>query len=190
MFLLRCDFHMQHRVFGSHKLSFSQQSNEDLHMTSVKQWLLSACALALSSTAMAHGVTCGDIQVAHPHSPPTIGVGKVGAVYFNGITNKGAQADQLVAASTPVSPMVEIHEMAMSGDVMKMRAVSAVDLPPGKEVVLKRGQANGYHVMLMDLGKPLKAGDKFPITLTFKRAGACQAEVVVAAPKAAEAHQH
>lgn len=159
-------------------------------MTLTNRLVLAASLLALQTAAMAHGVTCGDIQVAHPHSPPTIGVGKVGAVYFNGITNKGTQADQLVAASTPVSSEVEIHEMAMSGDVMKMRSVSAVDLPPGKEVVLKRGQANGYHIMLMALSKPLKAGDKFPITLTFKRAGACQAEVVVAEPKAAQAHAH
>ncbi len=159
-------------------------------MILTKRLVLGACMVALQTGAMAHGVTCGDIQVAHPHSPPTIGLSKVGAVYFNGITNKGKQADQLIAARTEVSPAVEIHEMAMVGDVMKMRSVSEVALPPGKEISLKRGQVNGYHVMLLDLTKPLKEGDKFPITLTFKRAGECQAEVVVAAPKAAEAHQH
>ena len=52
--------------------------------------------------------------------------------------------------------------MAMDGNVMKMRAVPGVDLPAGKAVELKPG---GYHVMLMDLKQPLKAGDTVPVTL-------------------------
>jgi copper(I)-binding protein len=64
--------------------------------------------------------------------------------------------------------VVEIHEMAMDGNVMKMRAVPSLDLPAGKAVDLKPG---GYHVMLMDLKKPLTAGDTVPITLVVESAG-------------------
>jgi periplasmic copper chaperone A len=46
---------------------------------------------------------------------------------------------------------------------MAMRAIDDIPLPAGKTVELKPG---GYHVMLMELVKPLKAGDKVPITLT------------------------
>jgi copper(I)-binding protein len=53
--------------------------------------------------------------------------------------------------------------MKMEGDVMKMRAVTALELPAGKTVALKPGS---FHVMLMDLKKPLNAGDMVPLTLT------------------------
>lgn len=73
------------------------------------------------------------------------------------------QGGKLVAASTPVAGVVEVHEMSMDGNVMRMRAVSGgLELPAGKAVELKPG---GYHVMLMDLKQPLQAGDTVPVTL-------------------------
>lgn len=70
----------------------------------------------------------------------------------------------LVDAASPVAKIVEIHEMKMDGGMMKMNAVDKVPLPAGKAVELKPG---GYHVMLIDLGKPLKEGDTVPLKLTF-----------------------
>jgi copper(I)-binding protein len=78
----------------------------------------------------------------------------------------------LVAASSPVAGVVEVHEMKMDGDVMKMRALeSGLALPAGKAVELKPG---GYHVMLMDLKLPLKKDTTIPLTLTFKDAKGVQ----------------
>jgi copper(I)-binding protein len=74
---------------------------------------------------------------------------------------------KLVSASSPVAGVVEIHEMSMDGSVMKMRAVAGIDLPAGKPVDLKPG---GYHVMLMDLKKELKAGEMVPVTLVVEGA--------------------
>ncbi len=80
---------------------------------------------------------------------------------FAQITSAGG--GRLVSASSPVAGVVEVHEMAMDGNVMKMRAVAGgLDLPAGKPVDLKPG---GYHVMLLDLKKELKAGDTVPVTL-------------------------
>jgi copper(I)-binding protein len=74
-----------------------------------------------------------------------------------------AKADsRVVQATSPVAGVVEIHEMAMEKDVMKMRAVPALALPAGKTVELKPG---GYHVMLMDLKGPVKEGDVVPVSL-------------------------
>jgi copper(I)-binding protein len=81
---------------------------------------------------------------------------------------QSAKGGKLLSASSPVAGVVEIHEMAMDGNVMKMRAVPSLDLPAGKAVDLKPG---GYHVMLMDLKKPLTAGDTVPITLVVESAG-------------------
>ena len=73
-----------------------------------------------------------------------------------------AQGAKLVSVSSPVAGVSEIHEMAMQGDTMRMRAVPALDLPAGKVVELKPG---GYHLMLMDLKQQLKAGESVPLTL-------------------------
>lgn len=74
-----------------------------------------------------------------------------------------AKDSTLVAASTPVAGVVEIHEMKMEGSTMKMRQLSAgLPLPAGQAVELKPG---GYHVMLMDLKQPLQDGESVPLTL-------------------------
>lgn len=73
------------------------------------------------------------------------------------------QGGRLVQASSPVAGVVEIHEMALENDVMKMRPVQGIDLPAGKAVELKPG---GLHVMLMDLKQQVKEGEQVPITLT------------------------
>lgn len=75
---------------------------------------------------------------------------------------QSAQDAKLVSAQSPVAGVVEVHEMAMDGGVMKMRAVTSLALPAGKAVELKPG---GYHVMLMDLKGQVKDGDIVPVTL-------------------------
>ena len=74
-----------------------------------------------------------------------------------------AKSVKVVAASSPVAAAVEIHEMKMEDGVMKMRAVDALALPAGQAVALKPGS---YHVMLMGLKAPIKAGETVPLTLT------------------------
>jgi copper(I)-binding protein len=76
-----------------------------------------------------------------------------------------AKDTHLVAASSSAVPVVEVHEMSMQGDVMKMRQIPALELPAGKHVELKPG---GYHLMFLDLKQPMKAGDTVPLTLVFE----------------------
>lgn len=75
---------------------------------------------------------------------------------------------RLVAAASPAAATVEVHNMTMEGGVMKMFAVSGVDLPPNRTVRLAPG---GYHMMFLDLRQPLKAGDRIPLKLTFELPG-------------------
>jgi periplasmic copper chaperone A len=72
---------------------------------------------------------------------------------------------RIVEVRSPVANVVELHEMRMDGDVMKMRAVAGLDLPAGKAVALKPG---GYHVMLIDLKQQLKPGERVPVTLVIE----------------------
>lgn len=78
---------------------------------------------------------------------------------------RSAKPSALIAVSTPLTPRAEIHEMSMAAGVMKMRAVAKIDLPAGKTVELKPG---GYHLMLMNLDRPLREGENVRITLVFE----------------------
>jgi copper(I)-binding protein len=86
---------------------------------------------------------------------------------------------RLVEASSPVAGVVEVHEMVMEKDVMKMRAVKGLDLPAGKTVELKPG---GYHVMLMDLKQQMKEGDTVPVTLVVEGKDKKRSTIEVKAP--------
>jgi copper(I)-binding protein len=90
-----------------------------------------------------------------------------------------SQDTRLVSASSPLAGVVEVHEMAMDKDVMRMRAVPALALAAGKTTEFKPG---GYHVMLMDLKQPLKAGDTVPLTLVFEDAGKVRTSQTIQAP--------
>ena len=79
----------------------------------------------------------------------------------------GKSSARLVGAASPAAKVVEVHNMTMEKGVMKMFAVDGLDLPAGKPVRLAPG---GYHVMLMELVRPLSAGEQVPLRLTFELA--------------------
>jgi len=93
------------------------------------------------------------------------------------ITNTGKQPDRLVAGSADIAKTFEVHEMAMSGDVMKMRRLAnGLEIKPGQTVELK---PSSYHIMLMGLSQPLKVDETIKGTLVFERAGTVQIEYKV-----------
>ncbi len=108
--------------------------------------------------------------------------GQSGTGAFMTITAKDGA--KLVGASSPVAGVAEVHEMKMEGDVMRMRAVPALDLPAGKTVQLKPG---GYHVMLMELKQALPKGSTVPLTLTFRDARGQESKLALKLPVAATA---
>lgn len=148
--------------------------------------LLSVVALPLS----AHDYTQGDLKIDHPWARATPAGAKVAGGFMT-ITNNGKETDRLIAASSAVAGHMEIHEMRMDGDVMRMRELAGgLPLDPGKSVKLAPG---GYHIMFMDLKEPLKQGVKIPVTLTFAKAGTLTVEVQVDAMGARDSghgHQH
>ena len=88
----------------------------------------------------------------------------------------------LVGVASPVAGVGEVHEMKMEGDVMKMRAMPALELPAGKPVELKPG---GYHVMLLDLKAPLAKDTVVPITLVFKDSKGAESKLELKVPVSA-----
>jgi hypothetical protein len=94
------------------------------------------------------------------------------------LTLVSSEDAKLVSAASPIARTVEIHLSSMHNHVMHMEAVDAVALPAGKTVELKPG---GHHVMLMGLAKPVKEGEKVPLTLTIEDAKGNRTRVEVKA---------
>ena len=101
---------------------------------------------------------------------------------------------RLVGVTTPVAAVAEVHEMKMEGDTMRMRAVAGLDLPAHKTVEFKPG---GYHLMLMDLKRPIAQDTTVPLTLQFQDAQGAKSTLSLNAPVrsaapagAAPAHMH
>ena len=128
----------------------------------MKQLIISTL-LALTASAWAQAPVNVDVKDAWVRA--TVAQQKATGAFMQ-LT---AKADtRLVEVKSPVAGVVELHEMAMEKDVMKMRAIPGLALSAGKTVELKPGS---YHVMLMDLKGPVKAGDVVPVTLVFQGQG-------------------
>jgi len=78
----------------------------------------------------------------------------------------------------------------MDQNVMKMREIPGIEIPAKGYVSMDRGAKEGYHLMLMNLTRPLADGERFPMTLTFQKAGALEVEVEVVKPRAGHGHKH
>ena len=138
------------------------------------------------NVAGAHDYQLKSITIDHPCARATPPGARGGGAFFV-VQNGGTTPDRLVRVASPVAGSVELHQMTMDGGVMKMRAMPTLEVRPGDRVELKPG---GYHVMLIDLKQPLKAGDNFPLTLTFEGAGTIEVSVEVEAMGAAHAGAH
>jgi copper(I)-binding protein len=140
----------------------------------------------LSFMPLAHAQTSpAPIVVENAWARATPPMAKTGVVYLT-IVDHGP-ADKLVAVATPVAGMAHLHETTMNGDVMQMRPVDGLNVSAKATVTLAPG---GLHVMLMELKKPLKQGDSFPLALTFQHAGTLNVTVAVQGMGAAGAMQN
>lgn len=130
------------------------------------------CVAAAGAMAIAPAFaapnSASPLKISQPWSRATPPGATTGAGYL-AITNPGKTPDRLVGGSTPVAAKLEIHEMSMTGGVMRMRPIAGgLVIGAGQTMTLKPG---GYHLMLIGLKRPLKAGEQTPVTLTFERAG-------------------
>ena len=131
---------------------------------------------ALLATALLSANAWAQVKIEQAWTRATV-QGQKATGAFMRIT--ASQPLQLVAVSSPVAGVAEIHEMKMEGNVMKMRALPALDLPAGQAVELKPG---GHHLMLMDLKAPLTPNSSVSLTLTFKDAKGVQSQQQLSLP--------
>ena len=132
---------------------------------------------AITGVALAHDVKLGDLTIEQAWSRATPNGAQVAAGYIE-IVNNGNDDDRLVAANSDIAGMAGLHEMSMdSNGVMKMGEVKGgIEIPAHKTVKL---EPHGFHIMFMDLKRGLKQGEKFPVELTFEKAGKTTVDFVV-----------
>jgi periplasmic copper chaperone A len=136
-------------------------------------------ALASFADAQAHEMKIGDLVIDHPWSRQSP-MGATVAAGFLTITNNGKEEDRLLKATAAITPNVQLHDMKMDGDVMKMVEIAGgIAIPPGATVELK---PMSQHIMFMDLKAPVKEGDVVAGTLTFEKAGTVDIQYEVMAP--------
>lgn len=132
-------------------------------MTNKNKLFARAAALTLALAGLTQGALAQPgLQVQNAWVRATVAQQKSTGAFMQ---LSSAQGGRLLEVRSPVAEMVEIHEMRMDGTVMKMRAMPALDLPAGQSVELKPG---GYHIMMMGLKAPVKAGDSVPLSLVFE----------------------
>jgi len=126
---------------------------------------LNGWTIAVAACLATQATWAANISVSEAWARTTMPGQPVSGAYMQIRSDADAR---LVGVSSPAVPRVEVHEMKMDGDVMRMREVKAIELPKGKTVSLQPG---GFHIMLMNLQKPIAAGDVIPLTLVVESGG-------------------
>jgi copper(I)-binding protein len=148
--------------------------------------VLSALLVVGTAAALAADFKTGDITVAAPWSRATPNGAEVAAGFMQ-IGNAGSAADRLVAASSDIAGVTQIHEMAMKDGVMEMRELTGgLEIPAGGSVELR---PKSFHIMFMQLKHGLKEGETVTVELTFEKAGKLKIEMPVAGMGASQAPQ-
>ncbi len=137
---------------------------------------LAALLATVALAAQARDYKLGALEIVNPWTRATPASAPSGGGFLV-ITNTGKTADRLIAVKSQTSGKVEIHEMKMDGNVMRMRELEkGLEIPPGGSVELKPG---GYHIMFMGLKAPFEKDTRVPATLVFEKAGSIDVELSV-----------
>lgn len=107
---------------------------------------------------------------------PWVRTAPMGAAGYMVITNRGGEADVLVSVNLDFGGMAMLHETVIEDNIMKMKMVTNLEIPPDSKVELKPG---GYHIMLQDLEQPLQDGETVKIHLHLERSGTITVDALI-----------
>lgn len=136
-------------------------------MTLTRRAVLAAPAVLAAGRADAHSYRAGDLMIGHAWCLPSEGPGTQA---FMPLAVTGERGDSLTAATTPVAARVLFLPVA------GQPAVTRWEIAPRRPVGMRK---DGPHLLLDGLKRPLRSGDRLPLTLTFARNGAKEVEVWV-----------
>ena len=136
----------------------------------VASGLLGFLSLTLSSIVFAHGASLGSLHIEHPYAMPSPSVANQWLVYFRGIKNEGSAPDRLTHASTPVAAEVIFQQVLPPLGSDKVTALASIELPAKSTIPMRHNQGQ-TRLLLKDLKRQIKDGDRIDLTLTFEHAG-------------------
>jgi copper(I)-binding protein len=120
------------------------------------------------TNSLAHEYKIGNLKILHPYIIEMPPGAKIGGGYME-IVNTGNQSDNLSLVTVDFAKVAEIHEMKTENDVIKMRKIiGGLEIPAKDFTELKH---EGYHIMFMNLLKPMIRGETHEGTLYFEKAG-------------------
>jgi len=159
--------------------------NGETLMSGMRTLLLAAtlplAAFLAAAPGESHETKIGQIVIEHAWSKPSPMVAKAAAGYMK-ITNTGVEDDRLLSATATITGNVQLHDMKMEGEVMKMvELTDGIVIPAGQTVELK---PKSLHVMFQDIESIPAEGSYFNGTLVFEKAGSGQVEYEMMAPNA------
>lgn len=138
----------------------------------MKKLAVTACFLGFTLMAPAQA----QVTVTEAWIRATVGQAKTGGAFMRLTSDQDAR---LLEVRSSVAGSIQIHQMEMDGQMMKMHAVSSLELPAGKTIDLAAG---GYHLMLLDLKQQLKQGDSVPMTLIVQNKNKKMLEIEIEVP--------
>jgi len=129
----------------------------------------------------------GSLEIGTPQIRATVPGMQATGGYLT-ITNHGDTNDRLVSATAGFAARVELHEMILDREVMRMRArEGGIEVPAGTTVELKPG---GLHLMLMGLKETMMPGETREVTLTFQSGYSITLPAMVMKPGEIGGHGH
>lgn len=147
----------------------------------MKRYILASTLILLAPAAFAcETVTVGGMSLRNAWSKATIGASRPASFYVE-IANNGASDDALIGITTPAADKPMLHQTVVKDGIASMPHAMSIAVPAGQTVELAPG---GYHGMLMELTGALAEGDRFPVTLTFEKAGEATINVEVLSMRA------
>lgn len=142
----------------------------------VKQGIVRSTGVLLAGALAVGAALAQPVQVEGAWARATVPGQAVGGVYM---TLTASQDRWLLGGTSPAAGRLEVHEMALQDNVMRMRPLASLHLPAGKPVALKPG---GLHLMLLDLKAPLAAGSSVALTLHLRDAQGQESSVALEVP--------
>ncbi|MDQ8755636.1 copper chaperone PCu(A)C [Sphingosinicella sp. LHD-64] len=120
---------------------------------------------ALAALAACGGRPPSGMVAVHDGWARETTAGVIVSAGYGRIENGTGQDVRMTGADTPVAGRVEIHNVTDDDGVMRMRPLpEGIDIPAGETVELRPGS---YHLMLLDLNRPLRGGERIPVTFRF-----------------------
>ncbi|VBB69069.1 Copper metallochaperone, bacterial analog of Cox17 protein [invertebrate metagenome] len=140
----------------------------------MKHWVLAVAAMSFSLMSFSRGAPAG-VQVEGSWARATFQEASNGAAFVT-LTDTSGHGDILVAASSPIASLTELHVHKTVSGITQMRPVSVLPIPAGGSITLQPG---AEHVMLIGLRQPLREGVVIPLHLVFATSNVVETTVPV-----------